>query len=439
MKKVTLVLLALVLLFSVVLSGCSKHGATLITAGENEISLNVYQLYLSRMKWTLYMAGENVNSDGYWSQYISLNGKTYKEHYSTQVLEGLKQIAAALYLYDELGLTLSKEDEQKIDELIDTFVKEVGEGSEAKLNSALAVYGANITVLRDAYVIEAKLEQLKTHLYGKDGAQLTAVVKEEYYQQSYLRGYQLSVANYYYDHEKDKNGNAVYYLTNTAADGTVTLTEKIAYDTTRGVATTELDDNDDVIYRLQNEDGSFGDIAYDKRNGAVKYFYDETTNELIEKPYSPEEMEKRYENLKKIAEDCKGNEELFLEYAEFSDSTAFNEAYAPNGMYFPVGGYMGDELFKTFSAELVKLDVGELSIVEYTTAGKTHYYLLMRAELDTGAWAQEANSRWFQTMTSDAVEYMLQNKCKDYLTYVTVNEALLSGVDITAVSANKYY
>ena len=441
MKKTLIAFLTILLALAFVFSGCSSHGATLITAGKNEISVNVFQLYLSRMKWSLYAAGENVNTASYWSQYITLNGKTYGDHYTSQVLEGLKQIAAALYLYDELGLSLSKEDEDLIDELIQTFIDDadLGNGSKAKLNSLLADYGANTTVLRDAYIIEAKLQQLKNHLYGENGSLLTATVLEEYYQQSYYRGYQLSVANYYYDHEKDADGNAVYYKTNTAADGTVTLSEKIAYDTTRGVATTELDDNDDVIYRLQNEDGSFGDIAYDKRNGAVKYFYDETTNERIEKFYEPEEMSKRYENLAKIAEDCKNDEALFLEYAEFSDSSAFNDTYAPNGMYFSVSGFMGDELFKTFSAELAKLNPGELAIVEYTSAGKTHYYLLMRAELDKEAWSVEENSRWFQTMTTDAVEYMLQKRCEDYMQYVSVNEALLSGVDITVVAANKYY
>ena len=438
MKKTVIAILALLLALTFVLSSCSAHGVTLITAGSNEISVNVYQLYLSRMKWSLYAAGENVNNANYWAQYITLGGKTYNEHYTSQVLEGLKQIAAALYMYDELGLKLSREDEKTIDDLIESFIKEVGEGSEAKLNSVLAAYGANTTVLRDAYVIEAKLAQLKEHLYGKNGSLLTATVLEEYYQQSYYRGYQLSVTNYYYDHEKDADGNAVYYKTNTAADGTVTLTDKIAYDTTRGVATTELDKKGDVVYRLQNEDESFGDIAYDKRNGAVNYYYHEN-GDLIEKFYTTEEMNARYENLKKIATDCKNNEALFLEYAEFSDSSAFNDYYAQNGMYFSLSGYMGDELFKTFSAELAKLQEGELAIVEYTSSGKTHYYLLMRAKLDAGAWNVEENNRWFQTMTSDAVEYMLQKKCADYMQYVSTDESALAGVDITVVAANKYY
>ena len=438
MKKITLALLALLLALSFVLSGCSAHGVTLITAGDNQISVNVFQLYLSRMKWSLYATGENVNNPNYWNQYITLDGKTYNEHYTSQVLEGLKQISAALYLYDELGLSLSAEDEALIDELIETFIEVEGEGSETKLNSILAAYGANTTVLRDSYVIEAKLNQLKAELYGKNGSKLTSVVMEEFYRQSYYRGYQLSVANYYYDHEKDAEGNAVYYQTKTANDGTVSLTAKIAYDTENGVATEEKDKNGDTVYRLRKDDDTLGGIAYNKRTGSVKYLFD-SEGEYIEKFYTTEEMQARYENLEKIAKDCLHNEQLFLEYAEFSDSSAFNETYAPNGMYFPLNGYMGDELFKTFAAELVKLEVGELAVVEYTSAGKTHYYLLMRAELDNGAWSVEENSRWFQTMVNDTMEYMLQQKCQDYMQYVSVDENVLVGVDITMISANKYY
>ena len=438
MKKITTTLLALLLALIFVLGGCSAHGATLITAGDNEISVNVFQLYLSRMKWSLYAAGENVNNSNYWQQYITLDGMTYNDHYTTHVLTGLKQIAAALYLYDEMGLSLSEQDEATIDALIEAYIAQDGDGSETKLNSILASYGANTTVLRDSYVIEAKLNQLKTAMYGENGSKITSVVREEFYKQSYLRAFQLSVDNYYYDHDKDADGNSVYYVTKTADNGSLTLTEKIAYDTVKGIATEEKDKNGDTVYRVQKEDLTFGEIAYDKKNGAVKYLYDED-GELIEKFYTTEEMKKRYENLEKIAEDCKNNEELFLEYAQYSDSSAFNETYAPNGMYFSVGGYLGDELFETFAAELAKLEVGELAIVEYTSAGKTHYYLLMRAALDTGAWANEANQRWFQTMNNDVTEYMLQKECEKYLQYVSVDEALLEGVDITIVAANKYY
>ena len=69
------------------------------------------------------------------------------------------------------------------------------------------------------------------------------------------------------------------------------------------------------------------------------------------------------------------------------------------------------------------------------------YYILMRAELDDGAWQKEANSRWFGSLTSLVVERLLQDRLKDegYLDRVAVNEALIGSVDITMVAANNYY
>ena len=435
MKKTILSAVLLLLVCCILFSGCSNHGQTMIEAGGNEISVNVFQLYLSRMRGTLASAGENVGSADYWKQYVNLDGQTYSEFYTQKVLAGLKQIAAALYLYDELGLSLDSAAEDAIDEWINALIEQVGEGSETKFNAILASYGANTTVLRDACLIEAKLDTLKTHLYGKDGSLLAATAKEEFYQQSYYRGYQMLVANYYFDHEVDEEKNTVYYQTQKASDGTVSLTDKIAYDTKNGVATDKKDKNGDVIYRVKNEDGSLGEIAYDTENGGVKYFFDDK-GEYITKYYTTEQMEERYKLLEKIATECQDNEQLFLKYVEsFSDNSEFNDKFAPNGMYFSVGGYTGDSVFQTFSNELAKLEVGDLAILNSDSG----YYLVMRAELDTGAWAKEENSRWFQNLSELAVEYMLQKRTAPYLQYVTVDEALADSVDITMVAANNYY
>ena len=436
MKKTLLSALLLLLSLCLLLNGCASHGKTMITAGENEISVNVFQLYLSRMKGTLASAGENVGSADYWKQYVNLDGQTYGEYYTQKVLEGLRQISAALCLYDELELSLDSAAEDAIDTWIEALVEQVGEGSETKLNSVLSAYGANVTVLRDACLIEAKLDQLKTYLYGENGALLSATAKEEFYQQSYYRGYQMLLANYYFDHEQDADGNPVYYQTKKASDGTVSLTEKIAYDTKNGVATDKKDSNGDTVYRVKKEDGSLGDIAYDEENGGIKYFFDEDGENVV-KYYTNAEMEKRYEVLEQIAKECQGNEQLFLQYMEkFSDNTEFNKKFAPNGLYFSVGGYTGDSVFQTFSAELAKLEVGELVIVPNADGG---YYLLMRAELDAGAWNVEANSRWFKNLPELAMEHMLQKKTEGYLSEVEIDEALAGSVDITMVAANNYY
>ncbi|MBO7342016.1 MAG: hypothetical protein J6U87_04965 [Clostridia bacterium] len=433
MKRRILSALALLLVLCMLFVGCANHGKTMIEAGDHEISVNVFQLYLSRMKGTLAQAGENVGSAEYWKQYVNLDGQTYSEFYTQKVLEGLKQIGAALYLFDELGLSVSSEAEDAIDAWIEALIEQVGEGSETKLNSILSTYGANVTVLRDACLIEAKLDALKTARYGQNGSLISATAKEEFYQQSYYRGYQMQLANFYFDREVDADGNTVYYQTQKASDGTVSLTDQIAYDTKNGVASEE---DGKTVYRVKNEDGSLGEIAYDKENGGIKYFFDENGDYVVE-DYTDAQMAERYELLVKIAEECQDNEQLFLKYVEtFSDNVEFNKAYAPNGMYFAVGGYMGDGVFQSFSNELAKLEVGDLVILQNAEGG---YNLLMRAELDKGAWAAQENSRWFQNLAELAMEYMLQKETAPYLQYVTVDEELAAMVDITMVAANNYY
>ncbi|MBQ8357907.1 MAG: hypothetical protein IJX39_08900 [Clostridia bacterium] len=490
MKKKLVPIMALVLAALLLFSGCSAHGKTLIEAGKEEISVNVFQLYLSRMKGTLASAGCDVNDEEFWATYVDIDNMTQNQYFTNQVFEGLKQIAAALILYHELGLELDAAEEDEIDAWIDELIAEVGDGSKSQLNSVLSSYGANITVLRDAAIIEAKIAQLKDHLYGEDGSRISDTVKEQFYQNTYYRGYQMLIANYYHDHDKDSDGRTVYYKVNEdgslikdsdgklviAYDETataVTVEGKtayykyggIAYDTENGTAKTDTDgnavrdtENRDVIYVLESgriaydkENGVETDdldengdkiwrkwvVAYDSENGKPNYKYDSKGENKIAY-YTDEEMAKRLLVANEIAEDCKGNTALFLEYMkEFSDNQSFNESYAPNGMYFSAGTYTTDTIFYTFSTELAKLEIGELAILDSDSG----YYIIMRSELDEKAWSVEENSRWFGTMTGLVVEYMLQNKVKDegYLDRVEVNTELKETVDITMVAANNYY
>ncbi|MBE6691355.1 MAG: hypothetical protein E7590_08800 [Ruminococcaceae bacterium] len=488
MKKRLIPIMALLLAAVLLLSGCASHGKTLLKAGDEEISVNVYQLYLSCMKGALAAAGYSVNDPNFWGTYVGApeDNQTNNDFYSKQVFEGLRQIAAALILYEELGLKLDKSDKDAIDAWIDELIEEVGEGSKSKLNAVLSAYGANVTVLKDAAIIEAKLAQLKTHLYGENGSLIGETVKEQFYQRTYYRGRQMLIVAYYHDHEKDGDGNTRYYQT----DDKGNLKSTYAYDTVNGTATEDTDKNGDTVYRklgaiaydtvkgkiaydtvdgkqvkrrdaagdavyvLENgriaydttkgrateETDANGDtvyrkwvVAYDVKNGSPKYYYTkEGENKIVY--YSTDEMEKRLLVAEKIAEDCKGNEALFLEYMkEFSDNLSFNDTYAPNGMYFSAGTYATDTVFHTFSTELAKLEIGDLAILQDSVAG---YYVIMRTELDAGAWAKSENERWFGTLTGLVVEYMLQQRTADYLDRVQVDEALRGTVDITMVAAN---
>ena len=425
-KLIALILAAVLLLGA--LSACARHGKTLIQAGKNEISVNVYLLYLSRMKGELAAGGENVTNANYWAATVSMDGTTAEAYYNEKVLEGMKQIAAALYLYDELGLKLDKETEKEIDDAIDVLIEELADGSKAQLNAALSAYGANITTLRDSYILEAKMDQLKTYLYGSEGSLITADAKEEFYQTYYYRGFQMLISNTYYKHDRDENGKAIYYT----KDGSA-----IAYDTEKGtVSEGETDKFGNPVYRLPAAEGEEkGAVAYDTENGVIKYATDSSNNYVLT-TYTDEEMTARYEALEAIAEDCKNNPARFLEYAEtWSDNSEFNAAYAPNGMYFAAGSYTTDAVFGTFALELAKLDEGELAILESSSG----YYLIMRVPVDAGAWQNTANASWFTSLPNLCMEYLLQQRCRQYMQFVKVDEDIVASASIVNVSANTTY
>lgn len=431
MKKTIVKLLALTLALTFVLgalAACANHGKTMIKVRGEEISVNVYQLYLSRMKGELALAGENVSADSFWATIVSMDGKTMEQYYNEQVKEGMRQIAAALYLYEELGLKLDKDTKKSIDEWIDTLVEELADGSKAQMNASLAAYGANLATLRDAALLEAKIEQLKAHLYGEGGSLIGATAKEEFYKDTYYRGYQMMISTTYYKHDRDEEGGSIYYQ----ADGT-----KIAYDTENGVLSEgETDKNGDPVYRLAPKDGEEkGKIAYDTENGEIKYYKD-ANGDMVLTTYTDEEMEERYEALEAIAKECKGKPELFLEYAKkWSENSEFNDKYAPNGMYFSTGTYTSDEVFGTFALELAKLEEGELAILDASGG----YYLIMRVPLDTGAWQNEANAAWFGSLTTLCMEYLLQQRTKQYLQFVKLDEDVAASASIKNVSANTRY
>ncbi len=430
-KQLLAAALALCLLVLPILSGCAKRGKTLLKAGDLDISVNVFSLYLSRMKGSLASAGQNVNSESFWQSYISTDNTTMCDHYTGQVFEGLRHIAAAMIIYEEAGLSLDKATEDSIDDWIDSLIDEVGEGSKSTLNSILSSYGANITTLRDAALIEAKLSKLKAHLYGEGGSLITDAAKEEFYQATYIRGYQMQLANYYYDRYTDSNGMTIYYTDDNY--------NHIAYDADGEdvIKTEEKDQYGDFIYLRQNEDTTDTRkiVAYDVEKGFVRYKLDGDGNKVT-KEYTEAEMQLRYERALEIAEKCQGKEDLFLQcIADYADNSSFNETYAPNGMYFSVGSYATDSIFGTFQTELSKLNVGELVVL----GSDTGYYILMRAELDKGAFTNEANKRWFDTLTGLTLEHMLQKRTVEYLDRVWVDEALRKTVDITMVAANNYY
>ena len=176
MKKITAILLAL-LICVMTLTSCSGGGKKLMKLEGESLSVNMFQLFLSRMKGTLKYYGYEVDKSSFWKTVVSLKeGTTYDDYFRATILQQAVYYVVAEKLFDDAGLKLSADDEEKIDDLLAAYEKKAG--SKTKLNESLKEYGINCDMLREIYTLEAKIELLKTHLYGKDGEKIDEIVKQ---------------------------------------------------------------------------------------------------------------------------------------------------------------------------------------------------------------------------------------------------------------------
>ncbi|MBR7181182.1 MAG: hypothetical protein IKD28_00160, partial [Clostridia bacterium] len=130
MKKRWIAMLSLLLVAIFLFSACGgNHGKALIKAGKEEISVNVFQLNLSRKRGELAKLGENTESNAYW-KIRDADNRTQAEIYTAQVLEVMKHYAAALIIYQEQGLSLPKSVENTIDEYLEKLIQAAGSESE---------------------------------------------------------------------------------------------------------------------------------------------------------------------------------------------------------------------------------------------------------------------------------------------------------------------
>ena len=101
-KRIIALILACLAVLSV-LTGCASKGKPLITLGDNEISVNLFELYLSRMKGMLCTTaywGSSATEDSFWDTWLDLyDNTTYNTHYTGIVLENVKSYLAALALF----------------------------------------------------------------------------------------------------------------------------------------------------------------------------------------------------------------------------------------------------------------------------------------------------------------------------------------------------
>ncbi len=436
MKRYWVRSLAIILcIFTLISSavGCGAKGTPYIELEGTELSVNMYQLFLSRMKGTLasgYAFGEKALKDSFWDTIMSADGTTYNDHYTAQVLDNSKNYIAALHVFEELGLKLPKSYLDEIDTQLDELIENDADGSKTTFNSLLAKYGANYNILRDAYILEAKISYLNDHLYGADGSKIAPTLVEEYYQDTYACFKQVFIYTYALVYETDSDGCDVWYK--------ITDSKKVSYDTTAKVKKDEdgkevKDKNGDTVY--VNEDGT---VAYNKKDGQRNPKRDANGNKVT-REYTKEELIRASDRATLIMEEAEQNNyTLFDKLVDSYNEDAGMEEY-PNG-YFVTreSNYDSPEVIEA----LFEMKEGEIRRVD----SEYGIHLVMRYDLAEGGYADTDNADFFVSnntsgyiFMSDLKQKLLGQYLAPYIEKIEIDKSVLVGVDMKSVGANFYY
>lgn len=451
MMKRTISLLVAVLLLVLPLAACASKGKTLLTLQKDgktaTVSVNLYELMLSRIKGSL--AGSGVTSGGYsptdpsfWNtvdQFGDSDKKqTLAEYYSSLILDNCKTYVAAEWLFAAEGLTLSDSAVEEVDSRMEDLINLYG--TKTKLNAVLADFGVNYSMLREIYLLEAKVSALQVHFFGTDGALIGENLKNQYVADHYLRIQQILLPLYNYKYVTDKNGDEVYYKKDSAQG-------KIAYaeDETLYFRQPDpdhpddwvRDENDDVIWYISS---NYSKIAYDTVNGVRSYILDKNG-----KAETEELSEEAKQNIRKEGQTLL-TELTGATAAAFEEKMAERNVYAAGEDQYTDGYYLnvdtdyaaaGDDFsyLSEITEQLKDAEVGTTILVE-STAG---VHIVRKYAPTANAYEMEVNEPWFRNFASALVEELFLEKCRELFDSITVDEAVLaSATDIRRIGANLY-
>lgn len=180
-------LLAAVLLF--VCAGCGSTAATALSFGDVKINANVFSYWMSKYKamYLYSMFGTTTDNVQYWTYEMAQGtGVTVGDYFGSMAVSNIGSNAVMLKLFADYGLSLSPEEQNSIDNAITSMISK--SGSKSALNSALSPFGVNADILKQIYVMEAKINAVKNYLYGENGTEAaTADELNKYFNENYYR------------------------------------------------------------------------------------------------------------------------------------------------------------------------------------------------------------------------------------------------------------
>lgn len=414
--KRTVKIIAILSCFFVLLSALASCGArTMIKYEDKTLSVNVYEFLLSRMKGTLGYYGYEVENESFWNTVVDMQGTTYDDYFRETIKEQAVNYVVAEKLFEEYGLALTEEHEARIDSILENYVKNAG--SVKELNAELKGYGVNYEMLREIYLLEAKMQLLKEHLYGVGGEKISDTDKESYFNESYVAFRQIFIATYEYVIDEDRFGDQVYYTDESH--------KAIAYDTEKGH--TETDEFGNVIldvlknpeYIYIDEDGK-KHVAYDKENGVLGYLYTESGERTV-KDLSDEEKAELYDKAQGYVYECNGNVALFEEYIGlYDESESGGVIYLNSSAGYYATQNQSAAYFDEIANVLEGLKAGEVELYKSSYG----YHVLCRYENESGAYDKAENKDVFTGFYDDLITKLFDDLCRSRADEVEIDESV---------------
>ncbi len=410
-----------ILCLSSALSACGTK--TMMSYDEKTLSVNVYEFLLSRMKGTLAYYGYEVDKDSFWNTVTDMDGTTYNDYFCETIKTQAKNYIVADKLFDEQGLSLTESDEEKIDKLMAAYVKKAG--SKSALNEELKEFGVNYDILREIYVLEAKIELLKDHLYGKNGEKIDESEKEKYFNENYIAFKQIFLATYDYVTDIDRFGDVVYYTNDKHT--------AIAYDTATGkTKTNEFGKTVKDIFGDPEYYTSDGKIAYDREKGVIGYVTNEDGDKVVEE-FDDAVKAELHEKAKEYLNKCNGDPEAFEEYLK-DDDTGIIYLFSSAGYYAAQNDAVA--YFDEIAELLDSLDKGECALYKSSYG----YHVLCKYDNERGAYDKKENEDVFKSFYEDLTSRLFEKLCESRFDDVKIDsEVFDSAPTMKEAAANTQY
>ncbi len=446
---------ALIFLCMSLVSCASNLGKPLMTLDKNGIkvtlSVNIYELMLTRMKGALVnggltIGGMTAKSEAFWnytSKFDSDTEMTLDEHYRKSIQENCRTYLAALYLFEEMGLALSAADIADVDDRLNELLLTDGNGSKTKLNSVLSEFGVNYDILREAYLLEKKVSAVQIALFGENASLIGDDIKTDFMEDNYVHFRQIFLPSYHFVCETDENGDDIYFYSEGVNEG------HIYYDVHNGVVgynedgSKITDQNGDVVYYVNDE--QYKTIAYDQINGKRSYLMDkDDPNKYQTKAMEDGELDELKARANSLFERVQGADysdfEKIITLEADKSSPTNDMADHPDGYYLDRNvDYAAMGVENQYLSDIVtKLDTmqdGQVALISSSIG----YHIIMKYPYTAGAYSSEVNTVWFENFNSQLIQQKLLERCQSLYPDIKLDEAVLASAPNMKEVAINYF